>query len=152
MGSKKRHKQGRPASQLPGSAQQIISQLNAFYSGPLPQAAELQRYEQVKSGFAERIMQMAERQIAMAESQIAHRQDLEKHVIRTNVRLSYLGLLSGFILCAGGLAAAVYLIDQGRELGGGAAFVGSLAALAGLFIYGRKKQEQQLTDRLKKSP
>jgi hypothetical protein len=95
------------------------------------------------------MIQMAERQLTMAENQMKHRQGLESKVISTNAILSYLGLISGFVLGSGGLAAAVYLIKLGRELGGGAAFVGSLATLAGLFIYGRRKQERQLEDRLK---
>jgi len=78
-----------------------------------------------------------------------HRHALEIKVISTNARLSYLGLLSGFMLGSGGLGAAVYLIRLGKEMGGGAAFVASLATLAGLFLYGRKRQEKQLEERLK---
>lgn len=95
------------------------------------------------------MLQMAERQLAMAESQMKHRQQLENRVISTNVRLAYLGLVSGFVLGSGGLAAAVYLIRLGRELGGGAAFISSLATLAGLFIYGRRKQQRDLDERLR---
>lgn len=76
-----------------------------------------------------------------------HRQAMEAKVISANVRLSYLGLVSGFMLGLAGLAAAFYLIKLGRELGGAAAFVASLATLAGLFVYGRRKQEQNLQKR-----
>lgn len=155
MSSKKRHGHGNNppststlAPKISSQARQIRSQ---FYQGPLPPASELQRYEQVKSGFGERIMQMAERQLAMAESQMKHRQALETRVVSTNVRLSYLGLVSGFVLGAGGLCAAVYLIRLGRELGGSAAFIGSLATLAGLFIYGRRRQEKHLDQRVQKN-
>lgn len=124
----------------------------AFYSGPIPSAAELERYEQVCPGLADRLVNMAERQISMAESQMKHRQVLENKVISTNARLSYMGLLSGFILGGAGLGAAVYLILEGKQLGGGAAFVASLATLAGLFIYGRSRQEKHLESRLGKHP
>jgi len=154
MSSKRRHSRGNyplsPAADLAqktnAQAQQIRS---AFYSGPLPPAAELERYEKVRPGLAERIVRMAERQIEMAEGQMKHRHALEIKVISTNARLSYLGLLSGFMLGSGGLGAAVYLIRLGKEMGGGAAFVASLATLAGLFLYGRKRQEKQLEERLK---
>ncbi len=63
---------------------------------------------------------MAERQYAMAEAQTTHRIDIEKRVIKHNINLSYLGWASGFILGGGGLAAAVWLIYIGRQLGGGA--------------------------------
>jgi len=148
MSSKHRHK----AASLPvasGQNPQIQTVRGAFFSGPIPPSSELERYERVLPGIAERMVQMAERQLSMAESQVKHRQALETRVISTNVRLSYLGLLSGFILGAGGLIAAVYLIILGRELGGSAAFIVSLSTLAGLFIYGRRKQEKQLEDRLR---
>jgi uncharacterized membrane protein len=155
MSSKKRRWQSNnppststPAHKINSQSQQIRS---LFYQGPLPPASELQRYEQVRAEFGERIMQMAERQLAMAESQMKHRQAIETRVITTNVRLSYLGLVSGFVLGAGGLCAAVYLIRLGRELGGGAAFIASLATLAGLFIYGRKRQEKQLNQKVQRN-
>ena len=151
MSSKRRHK----APNLPivaGQNPQVQTVRGAFFSGPIPPAAELERYEKIYPGISERMLQMAERQLAMAESQMKHRQGLESRVISTNAVLSYLGLVSGFILGSGGLAAAVYLIRLGRELGGAAAFIASLATLAGLFVYGRRKQEKQLEDRLKDRP
>ena len=151
MSSKHRHK----VASLPtatGQNPQIQTVRGAFFSGPIPPAAELERYEKVYPGIAERMVQMAERQLSMAESQMKHRQGLESRVISTNAILSYLGLVSGFILGAGGLVAAVYLIRLGRELGGAAAFIASLATLAGLFIYGRRKQEKHLEDRLRDRP
>lgn len=115
-----------------------------FFSGPIPPASELEHYERIRPGLADRIIAMAERQLTMAESQMKHRQGLEKGVVKTNSRLAYLGLVSGFVLGAGGLTAAVYLIRMGKELGGAAAFIASLATLAGLFIYGRRKQDADL--------
>jgi uncharacterized membrane protein len=152
MSSKKRRGHGNNPPSTSTPAPKISPQIRSlFYQGPLPPAAELLRYEQVKPGFGERIMQMAERQLAMAESQMKHRQALETRVISTNVRLSYLGLMSGFVLGSGGLCAAVYLIKLGRQLGGGAAFVASLATLAGLFIYGRRRQEKRLDQKVQKN-
>lgn len=154
MSWKKQRKKGSlVSSSVPNLAQKQNSPIRttiqgAFYSGPIPSAAELERYEHVSPGLADRLVHMAERQLVMAESQMKHRHSLEAKVVTTNVRLSYLGLLSGFILGAGGLVAAFYLILHGKQLGGGAAFVASLATLAGLFIYGRRRQEKHLDSRL----
>ncbi len=115
-----------------------------FFSGPIPPPEQLEHYDKVQAGLAERIVAMAEKQLAIAEGQTKHRQELEKTVIKNNVRLSYLGLVSGFILGAGGLAAATWLIYLGKELGGGAAFIASLATLAGLFFYGKRRQKSEL--------
>jgi uncharacterized membrane protein len=128
-----------------GFRPQITQQFQSkFYSGPIPAPEQLEHYEKVQAGLAERIVTMAEKQIAIAEGQTKHRQDLERTVIHNNVRLSYLGLVSGFILGAAGLGSAIWLIYIGRQLGGGAAFVTSLSALVGLFFYGKRKQSTEL--------
>src|SRR6266568_1571715 len=94
--------------QKPPSRQNIQTFLQSqriqgkFFSGPIPPASELEHYERVKPGLAERIVSMAERQLTMAEDQMKHRHKLEDKAIATNVRLSYLGLASGFILGASG--------------------------------------------------
>ena len=115
-----------------------------FFSGPLPPPDQLEHYERVQPGFGERIMAMAELQYAMAESQTRHRQELEKSVVRNGVVLSYLGWGSAFFMGVAGLSVASYLMYLGRELGGGAAFVSSLAVLAGLFVYGKREQNKDL--------
>lgn len=132
------------ASQQRPLAQSTAQFFGKISSGPLPPPEDLEHYERIQPGLAERIVAMAEKTMALTEGQTKHRQDLERTVIRNNIRLAYLGLLSGFIMGGGGLVAAVILIREGRELGGGAAFIASLAALTGLFFYGRKKQDDEL--------
>ena len=93
---------------------------------------------------ADRIVGMAERQLAMAESQGKHREALESRVVNSNIRMGYLGWFSGTFLGVAGLGAASYLIYVGKEIGGATAFVGSLVSLVGLFLYGRKRQGDEL--------
>ena len=148
MSSKWRRRERRRLAQkvFPRQQNVLLTQQvqGKFFSGPLPPPDQLEHYERVQAGLAERIITMAEKQLAIAEGQTKHRQDLERTVIRNNVRLSYLGWASGSTLGAGGLVAASWLIYLGRELGGGAAFVASLATLAVLFFYGRKQQSHEL--------
>jgi uncharacterized membrane protein len=149
MSSKWRRRERRRLAQKGFPGQQRLSvttqQIQGrFTSGPIPPPDQLEHYERVQSGLAERIVAMAEKQLVIAEGQTKHRQDLEKKVIGHNIILSYLGLASGFVLGAGGLGAATWLIYLGKQLGGGAAFVASLATLAGLFFYGKRQQSQEL--------
>jgi uncharacterized membrane protein len=129
----------------PGIIQQQIEA--QFFSGPLPAPDSLEHYERVQPGLAQQIVAMAQRQYAMAEAQTTHRIDIEKRVVKHNIYLSYLGWASGFILGGGGLASAVWLIYVGRQLGGAAAFVTSLATLAGIFFFGRKRQTEELANK-----
>jgi uncharacterized membrane protein len=111
----------------PGIIQQQIEA--QFFSGPLPAPDSLEHYERVQPGLAQQIVAMAQRQYAMAEAQTTHRIDIEKRVVKHNIYLSYLGWASGFIL------------------GGAAAFVTSLATLAGIFFFGRKRQTEELANK-----
>lgn len=76
---------------------QAIS-ISTTYSGPIPAASELAKYETIQPGFADRI-------ITMAEKQSEHRHAIEKMAAETNVSLSHkhaferrLGLFFGFII------------------------------------------------------
>ncbi len=108
----------------------------AMYSGPIPDPAYLEKYEQICPGAADRI-------IAMAERQAEHRQSLEKMGIKSNTRNSTLGVVSAFILGAITILSGAALAYYGRELSG--AFLGSagLIGLVGVFIYGTRSSQKE---------
>jgi uncharacterized membrane protein len=110
----------------------------------LPPPEQLEHYDRVHPGLAERIVKMTEQAYALAEHQTNHRITLERRVINNNIVLSYLGWFSGFSLGSGGLIAAIFLALRGKELTGAAAFLGAVGTLAGLFFYGRKKEAADL--------
>jgi uncharacterized membrane protein len=56
----------------------------ATYSGPLPPAADFERYNAALPGAAERIL-------AMAEKEAAHRHDAEDSLVKEEVRASKTG-------------------------------------------------------------
>ena len=125
----------------PNSPQKVSTQMRVStaysFSGPLPPPELLAKYNEVIPNGAERIMQMAEKQQG-------HRHDLETTVVNGNVksesRGQWMGLtISVVVLCLGG-----YLAYIGREIAG-SIFVGvDLSALAGVFVYGKRLQRQEL--------
>jgi uncharacterized membrane protein len=66
------------------------------FSGPLPPAGQLQTYEQVVKGSADRI-------IKMAEEEAIHRRAQEERLIKSSCGDSRLGLWLGFIIGMGGI-------------------------------------------------
>ncbi len=96
----------------------------------------LAQYNEVFPGCAERI-------VAMAESQAEHRQHLEKTVIGGNVKAERLGQIFAFILGALAIVGGVVLIALGKDVQGLVAIIGALASLAGVFIWGRWRQERE---------
>ena len=55
------------------------------FEGPIPPPQVLQQYNSIVPGAAERIL-------LMAEKQSDHRMDLEKRVVYSNVKKSYVGM------------------------------------------------------------
>jgi uncharacterized membrane protein len=106
------------------------------YSGPMPLAAEVARYEAIYPGSAQRMFVYADRQ------QI-HRHGLEAAVVRSNIALASRGQWMGFMLGMLGILAATYLIATGRQVAGVAVFFGDILSLVGVFVYGRREARKQ---------
>lgn len=96
----------------------------------------LAQYNTVFPGCAERI-------VKMAESQSEHRQHLEKSVIESNVKAEQRGQIFAFILGALAIVGGIGLIAFGKDVQGLVAIIGALASLAGVFIWGRWRQEKE---------
>lgn len=62
-----------------------------FYIGPIPPAAELQKYENIQPGFADRIL-------TMAEKQETHRQKLETKMLEEGIKSERIGQIFGFVI------------------------------------------------------
>ena len=97
------------------SDQQLVSQSIA-YSGPLPPAAEFERYEHAQSGTAERLL-------VLAEKESEHRRENENKLVDSKVKIT-LGSL-------GGIFASIFL---GKPLGAIAPAIVALTSLAAVFI------------------
>lgn len=107
------------------------------FSGPLPPPTILEQYNKVVPGAAERILKMA-------EEQSAHRRSLEQKVISSDVLNAKLGMLFGFIIGLVAILAGVYIVVIDKNNQGYFLSLGAIAALVGVFVYGRKKKEQRL--------
>ena len=114
-----------------------IQAMMRSFSGPLPPPEALERYNQIVPGAAERI-------IAMAESQHDHRQELEKHVIHSNVSAQRLGTLLGFIVAMTAIIGGIWLIHEGKDTAGLASVLTALGALVGVFVYSKVEQKKEL--------
>lgn len=107
---------------------------------PIPPAEELARYNEIFPNAAERL-------ITRWEEQGDHRMALEKKVIGAGIIQSYMGIVFGAGICLAGISAGTFLAYHGKDISGLATIVTSLAILAGVFVYGKKKQESELADK-----
>lgn len=110
------------------------------FSGPLPHPEDLAKYEQVLPGAADRI-------IRMAEQQAAHRQSLEKAAILSSVTMQKWGLGSAFVLAMTAIGGGICLSLKGMSGAGLTAIISALAALVGVFVYGKSEQKKELKEK-----
>ncbi len=115
----------------PNSGKNLVAHHESkHYSGPIPQPSDLQEYEDIKTGFAERI-------ITMAESEASHRQNIERKIINSERAFNISGQITALFMGSLVVALMAYTINQGfaEEV----QWIGvSIASVIGLFIYKRK--------------
>ena len=115
-----------------------------FTSGPIPDAEEMARYQQVQPDLPERIMRQFERRSDMAEKQSHHRISMEDRVVANNIVMERRGWLSATGLGGLVLVGSIWLIANGKSLEGFAGVILALTTLLGLYVFARKDQVQNI--------
>lgn len=137
-------RQGQPGSGNAGRGSFVSSLVHrsiTVTTGPLPTAARLAEYDAVLPGTAKVIRDEF-------QSQGGHRRFMEKFVVIINGFSQLGGLGIGGYLAWLSLSLAFELIRTGRSIEGFATFVGSVAALAGVFYLGKKRNTQSLAEKI----
>lgn len=106
------------------------------FSGPLPHPNVLVQFDVAIPGSAERILKMA-------EAQSAHRRELERKVVESDISRSKWGQILGFIIAVLGLIVAGAIAIFGNAVAGSIIGVGTLASLVGVFMYGSKTRSKE---------
>lgn len=110
-----------------------LRQVSISRSAPLPHPSELEGYERILPGAAERIL-------AMAESQSTHRQGLEKKALSTESRNSLLGIIAALVIGVVALSIAGFCIYTGHDTAGATLGGTTLGSLVGTFVYGTRQR------------
>lgn len=101
----------------------VVEAMRGEFRGPIPPPSIIKGYEEVVAGSADRI-------IKMAENQAAHRQEMERKMIRDDSRDSLLGIIFAFILGIGCIIAAVVMVVLVPQNAG--AIAGSVIGVTGI--------------------
>jgi uncharacterized membrane protein len=110
-----------------------------FRSGPLPAPEELERYENIAPGFAERLL-------LMAEKEQDKRLDREDRIINLSVRSinnTRIGLFLGFLSVIIMVSLCGYFAFLGDTKSGAWTAGAVIIGLAGVFVLGRKVHNNQ---------
>jgi uncharacterized membrane protein len=114
--------------------------MRVSFSGPIPPPHLLAQYNDVVKDGAERIL-------AMAERQSAHREAMEAAVVKGNLSRQKEGAYFAFILALLTICGGILLIYSGRNVAGLVAILAPLAALAGVFVYTKREQRKERTEK-----
>jgi uncharacterized membrane protein len=104
--------------------------------GPIPPPQILQQYNQVVPDAAERI-------IRMAEKQSDHRIDLERKVVDSNIRKSYIGMVLATIIALYGLYIAKEISINGNPWAAGIIAALDLGGLISVAVYNGLIQKKE---------
>lgn len=117
----------------------IISTLQSVeresFSGPIPHPRLLQEYENVKNGFAERI-------VSMAEKEQKHRHKCEDKMVKSTSNSAARGQWFAFIIAILFLGASVFLGLNGQPWLAGVLGGGTLATLVTVFLSQKKPEKK----------
>lgn len=105
----------------------LISIERKTFSGPIPHPDLLRGYEDVKEGFAERI-------VSMAEKQQEHRMECEKRLIKSTTSQILRGQWMGLSVAMVFIGVAVWLGYLGHDVLAGTICGGTIAAVAAIFV------------------
>lgn len=108
-----------------------------LYSGQVPHPEHLERFEQLSRGATDRF-------ITMAERQSVHRQAMERKFLNINGTTQVLGVIFAGLIVLASIGSGGFLVYHDKQVEGLASMFGPLALVAGLFIYDRRQQKEEI--------
>lgn len=138
-------KQNQPKQHMAPQAKHQSIAVHQSYTGPIPPAAELEKYNSIDPTFASRLILMAEKEQNNRHSKEDQFIDLEKiHQVKT-LRMKSRGQLFGFVISILGIGSSVYLALTDHDAIAGVLAGSTLVSLVAVFVLGeiwKKKQEE----------
>lgn len=114
------------------------------FEGPIPPPQVLQQYNSIVPGAAERIL-------LMAEKQSDHRMDLEKRVVYSNIKKSYVGMGLATVIALYGLYIAKEIAINGNPATAGIIAALDIGGLISIAIYNVQSQKSERNKRQESS-
>ena len=120
--------------ELDKKEEQILIQKSEMHSGPLPHPELLSKYNEVVSGAAERIFNMA-------ENEQRHRLQMDRKTTTNAIIMGYIGIIFALfsVLILAGLV--YYALSKGFDTTAGALGVGAIASVAGVFMFFKRSNK-----------
>lgn len=115
--------------------EQTVETKSELFAGPLPHPDTLMGYKEIDISFPDRIM-------SMAEEDAEHHRKMEEQIIIENFNSNKRGMIFGFIISLVAIGLGAWLISIDKDVYGIAAILTPLVGIAGTFIFGKKKEQE----------
>lgn len=124
------------------AAERAVRRVGITYGwrGPMPPPEALQAFENTLPGAAERIL-------ALAEGQVAHRQQMERDVVASGIRLEQRGQVLAFVLGFVAILGGIVLVALDKSVAGFATVITAIAGLVGVGVWSRISQAREAQSR-----
>jgi uncharacterized membrane protein len=106
-----------------------------FYQGPLPPAQQLQQYEQIQPGFADRIL-------SLTEGEAAHRRQLEAEIVKVSKWATLRGQVFGFVSVIFLCAVCTYALYLGHPTAAAAIAGASMVGMGGAYLLNKQNEKK----------
>ncbi len=120
----------------------IQAEASLSYTSPLPPPEILAGYGRIQADAPERIL-------AMVERQEAHRQQIEKAVVEAGAANASKGINVTAYIATLFVGASLYMVHEHYAVYGIVTLGSTLAALAGVNLYGKASQQKERTEKEK---
>ena len=139
----KRIKKLKPVSQPSQDTNLAAAFRSLTYSGPIPLASEMEKYEALCPGATDRILKLTEKTLKLTAQQSAHRQKLEAEALRASSRVSLIGVISAALIAFTSLILTGFCVYIGHEIIGTILSGSTIASIVYAFIYGTNSNRQE---------
>lgn len=108
-----------------------VTRVSHSIRGPIPDSSELEKYEKILPGAADRI-------ISMAEKQQEHNHTINNKAVTGAIWKDRIAQILAFLCVCIVSGVAIDMISHDQPLAAASVMTGVLVALAGVFLYSRK--------------
>ena len=139
----KRIKNLKPVSQPSQDTSLAAAFRSLTYSGPIPLASEMEKYEALCPGATDRILKITEKSLKLTAQQSAHRQKLEAEALKASSRVSLIGVISAALIALTSLILTGFCVYIGHEIIGTILSGSTIASIVYAFIYGTNSNRHE---------
>lgn len=129
-----------PTTHPPVSPKEVTKYQADVFVGPIPPPSVLQEYENIRPGFADRI-------VTQFEEQGRHRRGIEKKIVNHNILSATVGQITGFLVFLAAIGGGAFLLYLDKPVGGLATIISAVGSAAWVLRKAERAKQNDLAEK-----